>query len=738
MNPPGIRLFGVRQNNLRGFDLEIPYGEITVVTGVSGSGKSSLAFDTLYAEGQRRYVESFSAYSRQFLERMDKPDLDRIEGVLPAVAIERRGSIRTSRSTVATMTELSDFLKLLFARAATLHCPGCGRPVERGSASRAAERLVAESSGQDALIAFEHEAGRAPKDDREALLRLGFSRVLRDGAVLDLRSAGVSIAKRERLVVLVDRVRLDASKRSRLAESLEQAMRFGSGGAIVLVPSRGTRELVREGLHCPACDRSFASLSPGHFSFNHPLGACPACRGFGRVIEMDESRVVPDPSLSIRAGAVKPWRTEKFSEWQTDCLAFCRRERIDAGRAWRDLRESERERLRAGDASFPGLRGWFEWLESKSYKMHVRVMLSRYRGYVRCAACGGTRLAPDALAWRFGGKNLAEVLSASIDEALAFFESAAPAGARDDHPTALLLAEIVGRLRTLRDVGLGYLTLDRQSRTLSGGEVQRTSLTAALGAALVNTLYVLDEPSIGLHPRDVERLVAVLRRLRDLGNTLVVVEHDPVILDAADRIVDVGPGAGEAGGRIVFQGPRRAIESAEGSLTADHLAGRRRIDGGARLPVNGAAWLRVRGATAHNLRGLDVDVPLGRLVALTGVSGSGKSTLLEEVLYANLVERHGGDPDANKPGRSERRAAPATIEGDDAIDAIVLVDQSPLARSPRANAATLLGVWDRIRRRFAATEMARERRFGASTFSFNVDGGRCERCRGEGFEIVEM
>ncbi|MBI1853516.1 MAG: excinuclease ABC subunit UvrA [Planctomycetes bacterium] len=740
MNPPAIRLFGIRQNNLRGFDLAIPYGRLTVITGVSGSGKSSLAFDTLYAEGQRRYVESFSAYSRQFLERMDKPDLDRIEGVLPAIAIERRGSIRTSRSTVATMTELSEFLKLLFARASTLVCPGCGKPVERLSASRAAERLVTDAAGADLFVAFEHDAGRAPADARDALLRLGFTRVLRDDGVLDLRETATPIAKNERLLVLVDRLRADSAKRARLAESLEQAMRFGGGAATVLVPSRGSREQIRGGLHCSSCDRSFAPLSTGHFSFNHPLGACETCRGFGRVIEMDETRVLPDPSLSIRDGVVKPWRTEKFSEWQNECLAFCRRERIPIDRAWNRLDERERQAVRGGDGDFPGLRGYFAWLESKSYKMHIRVLLSRYRGYVRCPSCAGSRFKPEPLAWRFHGKNLAEILADSIDSVHAFFESIErPAHSGDDHPTTLLLSEITSRLRTLREVGLGYLTLDRPSRTLSGGELQRVSLTAALGAALVNTLYVLDEPSVGLHPRDVERLVRVLQRLRDLGNTLVVVEHDPGILDAADRIVDIGPGAGEAGGQLMFEGTRVEIAAAPDSLTGDYVAGRRTIGGGdARHAIDRALALRVRGATAHNLRGLDVDVPLGRLVALTGVSGSGKSTLLEEVLYANLVERHGGDPDVNQPGRADRAKATATIEGDRDLDAIVLVDQSPLARSPRANAATLLGVWDCIRRRFAATDMARERRFTASTFSFNVDGGRCERCRGDGFEIVEM
>ncbi len=737
MASTGIELRGLRQNNLKGFDLSLPYGELIVVTGVSGSGKSSLAFDTLFAEGQRRFVESFSAYSRQFLERMDKPALDGIEGVLPAISIERKGSIRTSRSTVATMTELSEYLKLLFARSAKLHCPGCGRLVEQLSASAAAERLVAHAPGEEARVCFFAVAGRSPEESRQALLRIGFSRILRGSEVLDLRRPETRLTRGERLLVLVDRVRLDAAKRTRIAESLEQAMRFGSGSATVLVAARDRRDQIRGGLHCPSCDRSFAPLSPGHFSFNNPLGACETCRGFGRIIEMDESLVIPDPGLSIRGGAVKPWRTEKFSEWQEDCLAFCRRARVRADRPFRDLDDAERRAIREGDAQFPGLRGYFQWLESKSYKMHIRVLLSRYRGYVTCAVCSGSRFKPEPLAWRFHGRNLAELYASTIDGALAFFESIPPVEV--DHPVALLRREITARLQYLREVGLGYLTLDRPARTLSGGEVERVSLTAALGAALVNTLYVLDEPSVGLHPRDVERLVSVLKRLRDAGNTLVVVEHDPGVLLAADQFVDLGPGPGDAGGYLVFQGTRDDLARAAGSLTADYLTGRATVPAPeARRARDPRQAIRVRGATRHNLKGLDVDIPLCRLVTITGVSGSGKSTLLQEVLYANLIERHGSDGSSSKPGRIDRAAAIAEIDGDEAISDVLLVDQAPLTRSPRANAATLLHVWDRIRRRFARTPMAKERRYTASTFSFNTDGGRCERCRGDGYEIVEM
>ncbi|TVR07202.1 MAG: excinuclease ABC subunit A, partial [Spirochaetaceae bacterium] len=540
---PCITIRGARQNNLKNLSLDLPLSRLIVVTGVSGSGKSSLAFDTLYAEGQRRYVETFSAYTRQFLDRMDKPQVDRIDGIPPAIAIDQTNPVRTSRSTVGTMTELNDHLKLLFARASTLFCRGCARPVGRDTPQTVTEALfAAEPAGARVVITF---PVRVPDNFTETeimaiLAEQGYQSIhAREGVVLD---------------VVQDRTTLSAGNRQRVVEAVEAAMQHGHGRVSVWRVSgpddQGSPERFSSDLHCAHCDIHYRDPVPNLFSFNSPLGACPACRGFGRVIDIDLNQIIPDHSKTLRAGAIKPWQSASYRECQTDLLKFARLRGIPVTTPWARLTEEQQEWVIEGEGEWDdgvwyGVRRFFKWLETKSYKMHIRVLLSKYRAYTECMVCGGARLKPDALDFRVEGRTIRDLMLLPIDQCLTFFQQMTE---KDDEPTALLLAEIRARLRYLVDVGLGYLTLDRQSRTLSGGEVQRINLTTALGTSLVNTLFVLDEPSIGLHQRDVQRLIAILTRLRDLGNTIVVVEHDPEVIRAADLVIDMGPQAGEAGG----------------------------------------------------------------------------------------------------------------------------------------------------------------------------------------------
>ena len=575
--PDAIRIRGARQNNLKNLDLDVPLNELIVVTGVSGSGKSSLVFDTLYAEGQRRYVETFSPYARQFLDRMDKPLVDRIEGIPPAIAIDQTNPVRTSRSTVGTMTELNDHLKLLFARAAVLHCQSCGRPVRRDTPASIQDSLqiLSRENGDPPLVLTFPVS--IPKNFTEAeitalLSAQGYTRILEK--------------RGDTLQVIQDRFRWSAVDSARAGDAIEAALKVGQGrldvyprGSQVAPPWRFST-----GLHCPDCDIGYKDPTPSTFSFNSPIGACETCRGFGRSIGVDYGLVIPDTALSLRQGAIKPWQTESYKECQEDLLKFARKRAIPPDTAWRDLTDAERAWVIEGEGEWTknvwyGVRRFFAWLETKAYKMHIRVLLSRYRSYTECSACHGARLKPDALLWRIGnpGISIRELMLLPIDDSRRFFatlELPAPL----DEATDLLLREIRARLQYLADVGLGYLNLDRQSRTLSGGEVQRINLTTALGTSLVNTLFVLDEPSIGLHPRDVGRIVGVMHRLRDAGNTLVVVEHDPKVMQAADRVLDIGPGPGEHGGEIVFFGPVAELANAKGSLTADYLCRRKRVE----------------------------------------------------------------------------------------------------------------------------------------------------------------
>ncbi|MGH8256598.1 MAG: excinuclease ABC subunit UvrA, partial [Steroidobacteraceae bacterium] len=733
---------GARQNNLRNLDLDLPLNELIVVTGVSGSGKSSLVFDTLYAEGQRRYVETFSPYARQFLDRMDKPQVDRIERIPPAIAIDQVNPVRTSRSTVGTMTEINDHLKLLYARAARLYCRGCAREVRRDNPQSIADALpeaLADLAQPLLLVCF--PVPLPPKMKltalRAELEKLGYVRIHREEPRL--------------LTVIQDRLRLEPADRSRLVEALEAALHAGHGRVSVhaLDAAGQERRVLRysSDLHCAECDLHYQDASQGLFSFNSPIGACDTCRGFGRVIGIDYGLVVPDDSKSLAGGAVRPWQTPSYKECQDDLLRFAAKRGIPTDVPWRQLSAEQRRWVIEGEGPWEkkvwyGARRFFEWLESRAYKMHIRVLLSKYRSYTLCSACGGARLKPDALLWRLGtapaaaaaapGLAIQQLMQLPIEQCREFFDTL-QLGRALDEAAQLLLGELRTRLKFLCDVGVGYLTLDRQSRTLSGGEVQRINLTTALGTSLVNTLFVLDEPSIGLHPRDMQRVIGVMQRLRDAGNTLLVVEHDPQIMLEADRIIDLGPGAGEHGGRIVCYGTPAEVMAHPDSATGAWLAGRRRLPPLIARPgaaARDAAAIRLFGAAEHNLKGLDVEIPLHQLVCLTGVSGSGKSTLVQNVLYPALLKAHGKPTET--PGRFAR------LEGAGLIDAAVLIDQTPIGRTTRSNPASYVGAFDEIRARFAAEPEARLRKYTAGTFSFNSGKGRCPTCAGNGFEHIEM
>jgi excinuclease ABC subunit A len=742
-DPPrsdAIRIRGARQHNLKSLDLDLPLNELIVVTGVSGSGKSSLVFDTLYAEGQRRYVETFSPYARQFLDRMDKPQVDRIEGIPPSIAIDQTNPVRTSRSTVGTMTELNDHLKVLFARAGVLHCRGCGRPVRRDTPASIQEHLgrnAREHGDPKLLLTFPVPI---PENFTEAEIK---------GLLAGQGYTRIHEKRGHTLQVIQDRFRWSTVEAARAGDAIEAALKVGQGRIDIYPVGDGVSGKAAapwrfsERLHCPDCDIHYKDPSPSTFSFNSPIGACDTCRGFGRSIGVDYGLVIPDTSLSLRQGAIKPWQTESYEECQTDLMKFARKREVPVDTPWRDLTEAQRAWVIDGEGEWTkkvwyGVRRFFAWLETKAYKMHIRVLLSRYRSYTECSACRGARLKPEALLWRVGnpGMNIRELMLLPIDAGRQFFAALELPALLED-ATALLLKEIRARLRYLADVGLGYLNLDRQSRTLSGGEVQRINLTTALGTSLVNTLFVLDEPSIGLHPRDVERIVGVMHRLRDAGNSLVVVEHDPKVIQAADRVLDIGPGPGERGGEIVFYGPLRDLSAATGSLTADYLFRRKRVEAPQAALSTGAparraapGELALEGVCEHNLKNIDVRIPLGRLVCVTGVSGSGKSTLVHDVLFPALLRAKG------KP--TENPGAHRALTGAGLIDEVVMVDQSRIGRTTRSNPASYVGAFDAVRDLFARLPEARERKYTAGTFSFNAGNGRCPGCGGNGFEHVEM
>jgi len=804
-----IRVRGARQNNLKNLDLDVPLNELIVVTGVSGSGKSALVFDTLYAEGQRRYVETFSPYARQFLDRMDKPQVESIAGIPPAIAIDQTNPVRTSRSTVGTMTELNDHLKLLFARGAQLFCRHCGRPVRRDSAESIYRDLCerAGAAGDPRLLVtfpVPVPANFTVAEVRELLERQGYTRFLTPATTASAARGGEDGATKTRsargrgrratappalLEVVQDRLRAGSAERSRVLESLESALRVGRGRLNVHVvddsdpprPLQSWRYSAE--LHCADCDLAYQAPTPSAFSFNSPLGACESCRGFGRTIGIDYGLVIPDETRTLRGGAIKPWQTKSYAECQQDLEKFAKLRGVPLDTPWRELAPEARRWVIEGEGAWSrkvwyGAKRFFAWLETRAYKMHVRVLLSRYRAYTPCGACDGARLKTAGLLWRIGSRELADatlgvtprfrpqgvewtadtlaalpglsihdLMLLPVARGREFFERLSLPRPLDE-ATELLVDEIRGRFRYLVDVGLGYLTLDRQSRTLSGGEVQRINLTTALGTSLVNTLFVLDEPSIGLHPRDMQRVIGVMKRLRDAGNSLVVVEHDPQIMLEADRILDLGPGAGEQGGEVVFFGSPAEIRTSA-SLTGQYLGGRKSVAprsepaaaaaraaaaeadaGGVVAEARSNRWLELRGAAEHNLKNLDVRIPLKRLVCVTGVSGSGKSTLVEDVLYPALLKYRGRPTEA--PGRF------AGLAGAELIDDVVMVDQNPIGRTTRSNPASYVGAFDAIRALFAAEPAAQERKYTSGTFSFNSGNGRCPACSGNGFEHVEM
>ncbi len=724
-----IRLRGVRVHNLKGIDLDLPTGRLVVFSGVSGSGKSSLAFDTLYAEGQRRYIETFSAYTRQFLERLDKPDADLIDGIPPAIGVGQRQAIRSSRSTVGTVTEVQDHLGLLYARAGRVVCRNCGSPVDPADPGLVARRIDELPEGARYLITFPVEVG--PATDLPGLLESfraeGFARARVDGEVVRLDGPPVAPPSAGGIEIVVDRLTRGEESPGRRLDSVETAFAKGLGRCRVVVEGGETLTFYR-GRVCPSCGLPAPDPDPRLFRSSSPLGACPVCEGFGRRIDLDLSRIVPDPSKTLGQGAIAPWTTPAYRNNADDLLAVAPALGIPTDVPFERLSPEQAALIVDGAPSvgFQGLRGFFRRLEAKQYKMHIRVFLSRWRGSSPCPSCGGTRLRPEARSILLGGRDFTEVSAMTVDAAMAFLdglpEAAGPVAGR-------ALAPVRDRLGYLGRIGLGYLTLDRPARTLSAGEARRVALTSALGSGLVNTLYVLDEPSIGLHPRDVGRLVEVLHRLRDAGNTLVIVEHDEDILRAADRLVDVGPGAGDSGGTILYEGPPEGVGEVAGSATGRFLSGRSRVT----IPDrrrSAAGSLRLSGATGHNLKDLDVSIPLGVFCVVTGVSGSGKSTLVEETLVPALARRLRGEGTPGLPLRD--------LAGAESLADVVLVDQSPIGRSPRSNPVTYLKAFDEVRKTFAATHEAKSRNFGASKFSFNVEGGRCNACEGSGQLVVDM
>jgi len=717
-----IVLRGVRVHNIKNADVDIPLHTFTVVTGVSGSGKSSLALDTLYAEGQRRYIESLSSYARQFLERMDKPDADLIEGLPPAIAIQQKAATKNPRSTVATVTEAYDFLRVLYARIGTVHCRRCGRPVARDTIDSIVEQIQTLPVGTPLTVSFT----AVIEKNAAVFKKLGFYRALVGGQVVPLDD--LPPLKGQSVSIYVDRLNLDPDDRERLVDAIESAMKHGRGRAFVRTDD-GREFVFSESLECKSCRVTYEDPYPNLFSFNNPQGACPECHGFGDLAILDEEKIVPDPSKSLEEGAIEPWTKPVSRSVMREMLREARRRGIPTRVPFRDLKSEDRKFIFEGDGDWYGIKGFFDWLQSKKFKVQVRVFLSRYRKYAPCSACAQTRLNPDALSVKVGGKSIGDVVRLTVREAAAFFDGLR-LSPEERKIAEKLAAEIQNRLKFLIEVGLDYITLDRMTFTLSGGEAQRINLAAALSSSLVGTLFVLDEPSIGLHPRDNARLVQILQSLKDIGNTVLVIEHDPDIIRAADHLIDMGPRAGEHGGEVLYSGPLRDIlrprngnENGNGSLTARYLNGEKEIA----LPRHRRdprSFLLVKDACAHNLKHVDVRLPLGVFACLTGVSGSGKSTLLHDILYRGW----GG----------ETREGFAEIRGLDRLDKIICVDQSPISASPRSIPATYTKAMDGIRELFSQTREAKLLGFKPGTFSFNTKGGRCEDCEGAGRQIVEM
>ncbi len=730
-----IRIVNARQHNLKGVTVDLPRRALVVVTGPSGSGKSSLAFDTLYAEGQRRYIESLSTYAKQFLDRMPKPLVDRLEGLAPAIAIQQRNPTVSSRSTVGTATEVYDLLRLLWARVGTSYCRRCGAAVRRDTTESATRDVLAHLAGRlQVTFPLPASARRGHAEIVDNLRALGFVRLHVDGRPLHLDELpeGADLTQSEELLVVVDRLRAEPDAASRIADAVATAFAEGEGVAVAL--GETARRRFTAWPACSACDTEAASVTPALFSFNNPRGACPGCNGFGAILEYDESLVVPDPERSLAGGALDPWTKPRYDGRRRLLLEAARRLRVDPDRPWRRLKAADRRTLLYGkEGRYVGIFPFLKGLERKRYKQYIRVFLRQYQLAKTCPVCEGARLNEHARAVRIGTHDIAQVAALSVDQSQEWLEGLALTPFQQQ-VAQLVLDQLRDRIAFLRDVGLGYLTLDRLTRTLSGGEAQRIALANALGARLVDALYVLDEPSIGLHPRDIDRLLGLLRRLRDHGNTVVVVEHDLAAIQQADFMLELGPAAGEHGGTVVHAGP---VAEAGASLTGQYLRGLKRIGVPSARRRTGPAWLRLRGAVLHNLRGVDVDIPLGTLTAVTGVSGSGKSTLVHDVLYRNLEGVLKGGHSA-KAHLGEPIGAVASLSGAEGLDTVLLIDQSPIGRTPRSNPITYVKGFDEIRDLFAAQPLARRRRYTPATFSFNLRGGRCDACEGAGLVQVEM
>lgn len=744
-----IVLRGARQHNLKDVNLDLPKQKLIVFTGPSGSGKSSLAFDTIYAEGQRRYVESLSAYARQFLERMDKPDVDLITGLAPAIAIEQKTVSKNPRSTVATQTEIYDHLRLLYARIGTTLSPVSGEPVTKDSPRSVAEALHGKLDDKTRFylcFPFPEHKKASVKKELETLLQRGFFRVVvlptaaqakkgKAEDVVDLNETPPDKvrAARERLLVLVDRLAIkagDEANQSRIADSVEQAFREGGGRCVALVAKGGQRLDFSE--HFERDGMRFEEPTPHLFSFNSPVGACPTCQGFGRVPGLDEDLIIPNPDLSIRQGAIAPFRTDQWSKYFRDLIRVAAEVEMNIDVPYHQLPEKDKKIVWNGKGDYAGIYGFFRFLEKHSYKMHYRIYHARFRGYSTCPDCHGFRLRKDALYVHVGGLNIGQVTELTTKDAQDFFEKLTLT-AYEEAVAGRVLEEIRKRLRYLVDVGLDYLSLDRLSQTLSGGESQRINLATSLGSSLVGSLYVLDEPTIGLHPRDTDRLVKILEHLRDIGNTVIVVEHEPDVMRRADEVVDLGPGSGRLGGEVVFQGTYDAILEDDDSLTGAYLSGRKEIPvPDTRRPIDEERVLVLHNARQHNLKRLDVAFPLDMIVCVTGVSGSGKSTLVHDTLYQALRRLKGQHDGEAKVGAHD------ALEGHRLFDVVEMVDQSPIGRTPRSNPVTYTKAFDAIRALLADTHQSQIRGLKPGHFSFNVPGGRCETCQGEGVVKIEM
>jgi len=759
MSNESIIVRGARVHNLKNIDFEIPHNSLTVVTGVSGSGKSSLAFDTIYAEGQRRYVESLSAYARQFLERIEKPDADLIDGIAPAVAIRQKNQTRNPRSTVATATEIYDYLRLLFARIGRTYCSQCGQQVKKDTVDEVAATVLALEEGTRLNVLFPLQPAPAPAetekkprgrtkksaapavDDllRERLFELrkrGFNRLFQNGQIFEFSTPEslLDVNFAAPVFLLLDRIALEPDIRARVVDAVESAYREAGEVIFETVPrdsSEPRRLRFSQRFECKACNLKYEEPEPRLFSFNSPFGACPRCQGFGNTIDFDMDLVVPDTSKTLTEGAIEPWTKPKYKPLAAEMKRYARQARIPLDTPWSDLDPEHRRAIIEGDGKWFGVRGFFAHLERKKYKLHVRVFLSRYRGYSVCGSCGGARLRAEARLVRIADKDICQVCAMTVEQAAMFFWGLTLAD-MENEIAGKLLEEIRDRLRFLHEVGLEYLTLDRLSSTLSGGEAQRIQLASSLGSRLVGTLYVLDEPSIGLHNRDTSRLIHILKNLRDLGNTILVVEHDAEVMRSADRILDLGPGAGEHGGNLVAEGTYEQIRLNHASLTGRFLNGDLQIQVPQTRRQPGRFQLKLFGALGHNLKGFDLNIPLGIIVAITGVSGSGKSTLVHDVIYNGLAEQKRQSTGAVSEGSYTR------LEGGEFLDEVVLVDQSPIGRTPRSNPVTYIKAFDAIRELFASLAESQKHGYTAGYFSFNIPGGRCEHCQGDGTVTVEM